>query len=654
MITPLSRQFIRKHVRHTLLGLTALGSMGLALSLQAQSDNFNGSSLSPYWYHYDVGDIGKVYGVPGLATSYTLVPDGTGGHGLRIHSPPDAPYDGAPYGFGPARALAFRVDAAYATRFSVGVDIIAWNNTIDQAFGPFWFIQTSPSPGPGTTDGYVMTWEATGNQLRISRTTSEQPTTIASTPNVVLDPSQRYRLLISSHDGSTFLGQVFSTTNLINPLAAIIGMDSTYQGGWMGLLGYDGTSPSVAGADVTYDNYNGTIPSAGTMRTTVAYTSPAPGERASAIIPTVTAAILDRDTQVDPNSVLFWMDGTAVPAGSLNIVSSVNQANNPGAFPHVFGGATVSYPLPSMPAWGSLHTNTISFVDSQSILQTYTWTWTAAYPLLHATNSLPLGSLSFPGWNVRMVYTNGPTLGSSLARAEQQLANPPQIPYLLTTQIVSQVLNWNDSGDGVNASPFGYFYDPTLVSGVPGLPPDNSHDNIACECFAYLQLTAGLHRFGAVSDDGFQLRSGHGLLDLDATVLGVKDGGTFNGTFDFVVEADGLYPVRCLWYENGGYANFQLFSVDVNDPNTRVLLNDVNDPNAPEPAVPAFLPIRLLAASAVTGPYATATSAVIDLVAQTVTVPMAGPAQFYRLQMANPVRLTSITPVGANLVIHYQ
>jgi hypothetical protein len=42
---------------------------------------------------------------------------------------------------GPSRSLGYRPDVTYSGRFSIGVDVLAWDNGIDQAFGPFWYAQ---------------------------------------------------------------------------------------------------------------------------------------------------------------------------------------------------------------------------------------------------------------------------------------------------------------------------------------------------------------------------------------------------------------------------------------------------------------------------------------------------------------------------------
>jgi hypothetical protein len=94
-----------------------------------------------------------------------------------------------------------------------------------------------------------------------------------------------------------------------------------------------------------------------------------------------------------------------------------------------------------------------------------------------------------------------------------------------------------------------------------------------------------------------------------------------------------------------------LFSVDLNDPSARTL---VNDPADPADSVKAYLPIRLVSSANAQGPFTTRPGAVIDTVNKTVTAPRSGPAQFYRLQTLNPVTLTGITVSGNTVVITYR
>ena len=658
MNSSLPRSSAGTTVRDAVIGWAAMGALGLAFSLRAQSDNFNSGTLSPSWQHYDSGQI--IYGstgASGYGASYTLPSDGAGGHALRIQVPGDTPYDLAPYSLGPARALAFRADVTYGARFSMGVNVIGWNNGIDQAFGPFWFIA---NPGPGTTTGYVATWEATANQMRISTVTDEQPTTVAQTDNVVLDPAQRYRLVASSHDGSTFLAQVFSTTNLSLPVAGCIAADSTYLGGYLGLLVYDGTTPSVTGADVTYDNYNATAPGAGALPATVAHVSPAPGQKVADLYLTNIIAILDRDTAVDPASILLWLDGTLIPAGSVNITPSITEPNNPASATQSFNGATASYPIPNLLPWGTVHTNTVAFSDAKGVWQTNTWSWTAYYPYLFASNSLPVGSLSAHGFQVRTAWSanGGVNLNNSLTRALEQLAIPPAIQVdLAATSIVSE-LNWN-----LNGSP----------NNVPGLCPGNQI-NIAVEATAYLHLTAGAHRFSVNTDDRAGFYSGTTPWDPNATVLFESPNNTANQTFDFVVEAEGLYPFRAIWEQTGGGAVLQLTAVDPTGTNPNAV---VGDPSEPPGAVDVYYPVVCFSAPTLAGPFvadATAQATAMNLTTTPVTgdcgnvvdqmvsggsgsftVPLSGPRRFFRISAPLPSKVEAITlEAGPNLVISYQ
>lgn len=372
-------------------------------------------------------------------------------------------------------------------------------------------------------------------------------------------------------------------------------------------------------------------PDPGVLRAFVSAVTPVPGQTLNSIAPVVTATIVNRDTTVNVGTVQLLFDGTPVATGTAN-------AN----------GASVSYTLPfPLPPPNTTHTNTLIFQDSGGVFQTNRWTFTLTYNFLRGTNCLPLGSLSARGFSIRLVQTNGPALGNSLTRAEQQLAIPPTIPFEVMTQVVAQVINYNETGGGA-----GFFVgESTGETNFPGLPAGD-YNNIAIEVFAYLELSAGPHRFGVVSDDGFQLRSGTSLSDPSALVLGSETDGTFNGTFEFVVEQTCLYPVRFIWFENDGGANVELFSVDLGDPNARIL---INDPANPAGVVKAWVPIRLASSAVVTGPYTFETAAVVNPATKTITVPQAGATRFYRISSGVPaVTITSISLSGGNVVITYQ
>jgi len=378
-----------------------------------------------------------------------------------------------------------------------------------------------------------------------------------------------------------------------------------------------------------FHNYLVFVPTAdpGTLRPIVTHSAPIAGDtfRMSPATEATFASIANRDTTVT-NIVALKMNGVDV-AFTPTITAS---------------GMDVNWSLFVVPAAPTI-TNTLIYRDSEGA--TITNNWTYSYPFLRASNSLPLGSLSTRGFDVRMVQTDiYPNPDNTIAKGEDQLAIPPVVPYDRTWQTNVQTLDWNDSTGIPN-------YVPGLDGGISGFPP-GPYNYIATEELAYLELTAGAHRLVVVSDDSFQLRSGTSLTDTSARVLGFQNG-TFSGSFDFVVEADGLYPLRGMWQEEGGGANFSLSSLNrIGGTN-----NIVNDPGDPPGGVKAYLPVTptvLLSSAAVGGPYTAAAGAAINPVTKTVTVPISGSMQFYRMSSASAVTIQSITVVGSNVVITYQ
>jgi hypothetical protein len=69
---------------------------------------------------------------------------------------------------------------------------------------------------------------------------------------------------------------------------------------------------------------------------------------------------------------------------------------------------------------------------------------------------------------------------------------------------------------------------------------------------------------GVNSDDGFKVTVAPGQPSIGGLVLGqFNDGrGASDTLFSFVVEEDGFYPFRLLWFEGNGGANCEWFSVD--------------------------------------------------------------------------------------------
>jgi len=152
-------------------------------------------------------------------------------------------------------------------------------------------------------------------------------------------------------------------------------------------------------------------------------------------------------------------------------------------------------------------------------------------------------------------------------------------------------------------------------------------------------------------------------------VLWENPGNTADSYFDFVVEAAGLYPARCIWEETGGGAHLYLKSVNLSDA-SEVLINDPADPAG---VVKAWYPVVCKSSSSVSGPYTVASIAAhalneTDIVGSdcsptvvgqmvtggTFTVPISGAAQFYYLDGPRKTKITNITKGASNVVITYQ
>jgi len=213
-----------------------------------------------------------------------------------------------------------------------------------------------------------------------------------------------------------------------------------------------------------------------------------------------------------------------------------------------------------------------------------------------------------------------------------------------------QELYWNDDNGN-----------PNWVPGLDGIPDVDGgsgyatgpYNNIATESLGYIKLTAGAHRFHVDSDDGFQLRSGAFPADVFAQTVGVSDGSTFHGNFDFMVEADGLYPIRNLWYENGGSAAFRLTAVD---PCT-LAETDINDPADPSGVVKVFTSayqLEVYSSASVTDTFTLDGTTLVNRDSQTITVSRSLSKKFYKIAGPSTTKIDSARVSGGNVIFHYK
>ncbi|MFM8357672.1 MAG: hypothetical protein ACKOET_03860, partial [Verrucomicrobiota bacterium] len=162
-------------------------------------------------------------------------------------------------------------------------------------------------------------------------------------------------------------------------------------------------------------------------------------------------------------------------------------------------------------------------------------------------------------------------------------------------------------------------------------------------------LPAGVVRFGVVSDDGYKVAAA--AKPEAATVpLEFNNGGPASETFDVVVAEAGLYPFRLVWYERGGGAHVEWFTVN-RATGARTLVNAAGGVAAyVAVAAPA---IEVRASASLTGTYAPVPGTVIDTNARRVTLPLEGDQRFYRLLGPRALRLTGIQVEGNQAVLRY-
>jgi hypothetical protein len=307
--------------------------------------------------------------------------------------------------------------------------------------------------------------------------------------------------------------------------------------------------------------------------------SPADGGTDVAAVYAYRAEIADGDTEVVPGSVQLMLDG--VPVSPAPAVS-----------PPVAGVTTVTWGAPGLLPPGSMHTYTLTYDDTSTPAASYIHSvvfTVANYPTLPADYAFPSGSASDPGFTCRTVLAPpGTGLEGTLARAEAQLDGTLIDPF--TELPVENVALVGPNPDGsFNVDGVLDFDDDEMVSGhfarespFPGMEfPFN--EEFAIEAWFLLDLPAGYHRLGVNSDDGFEVSVGtpaQGDFTAD-TVLGAFDGGRAadDTVFDFLVETAGVYRFRLVFFEIGGAASCEFYSVDPAT-GTRTLINDLAEPAA--------------------------------------------------------------------------
>jgi hypothetical protein len=141
------------------------------------------------------------------------------------------------------------------------VDLVDWDDTMDQAFGFLARITlTDPmipglptgTNGPGAVNGYTLNYLNIDHRIEVNRLAAEAPTRIGQV-SVTLNPTNDYRLVFTG-DGPAFEGRVYLLSDLSTPLVMVSANDGTYFSGVNGLFVYNSQDNNHT-ADATFDNF---------------------------------------------------------------------------------------------------------------------------------------------------------------------------------------------------------------------------------------------------------------------------------------------------------------------------------------------------------------------------------------------------------------
>ena len=331
------------------------------------------------------------------------------------------------------------------------------------------------------------------------------------------------------------------------------------------------TAPNQEGA-WTIDNFQA-VPSAGREPLLTGFTSTAIG---------FTATITDGGAPltVNQSTIGATLNGTAITPLQ---VAKVGEA------------ITISFQGAALPS-GSTNALVFTFSDNNTPAKSYTVNraWVVApYQVIPASFAMAGVDTTKPGFKARVhqiPVARGPGDVNSIENAERQLANgfidpatsqpyPNEADLTLAVNGIFEIpgiINWNQD---VGVTPAGNFHDtstpPVPEEAIPGIPGINAGlDNIAAEIITFLELKKGVYRMGVNSDDGFKVTVGPNPRDALSLVLGSFNTGraAADSLFDFVVDADGIYPFRLAWWEGTGGAALEWFTVD--PAGVKTLIND--------------------------------------------------------------------------------
>ncbi len=362
--------------------------------------------------------------------------------------------------------------------------------------------------------------------------------------------------------------------------------------------------------------------------------SGAPGAYARKVTPRAGATGVPYDASIEVE-----LSGSAVQADSITLSLDGTEVD---ADVQRNGDVTiVSYQPENRFDRLSRHTVTLQFNDGGAE-RSVSWDFTVTdYALLTADMSVTPDE-SRPGFIWR-IHQNSAFQQNDKTRPERQLAGllgvnnadpaqysiaigegrPGPTPNHPIEFEIPSTINFEQDGGSA-----GEFMPDDFMPGIPGPNDASPTDGIAAEIITYIRLTPGEHTLIVNSDDGFHTTAGNVRDVFEAQLAGEYVGGrgAADTAYRVIVEDEGVYPFRTVWYEGNGGASIEWKSETSGG--VRALLNDTANGG-------------LATFRAVTGPLPTAVTSVSPMPGDTVVMPEAS-IEITIEEGADPVDLESI------------
>ena len=663
MVKRIVSNALQGRIGHSMKQLTFLMA-GALLSFAGSAqviDSFDSGSDSS-WTRFGLASVG----IPG--TTYSFPADGNGGKAYRMFVKAPPVDDG-----GPARTFSYK--ATEYGDFYEAVDVIGWDNSLNQAFG---FLFHASNIGLGKTDGYVVNYDPNQvdggrGQFQINRIHGEGPDTIAS-GNISLQPGHRYRFTISSI-ANVLTARVYDLLDLTAPIVSISATDSTYPSGKAGLFVFsrvnavDYTTSPKGDCDVTFDNfYLGTN---------------APAQPADPAIWSGVVGAAQVTSLQPPHLASFYQ-----PSGGIRFSANTFSTNLIAKVEIYIDGANLSAGL----VLGGTATNRTAVWDHLMADMLYD----AQIVLTDGTGRTTTNAFSFNTFS-----------DASLTKSGVKIIEAEDYNYESGFfQNDLAVSGFNSQNQQIRGNGTGYldlvgtpeidFHDlsPGPVGG--GLSAYRLNDNVGTQAGVDKEIQPGglineARRQKYVSDDlpeyevarieGGEWLNYTRVFDTNSYMVYLRvaskamqsvyldkvtsDRTQANQTTarlgTFLIPNENMitrYQFVPLTDAQGNFITLNLSGTNtlrlaIGGPATNVTQHTMAINYVAFVPVPAPTPLQVLGSTTVNGTYTPVANATVDTVSSTITIPKSGATQFFKLSGGTKTKLLSIKIEGSNVVIKY-